>query len=60
MSFFFQIQPGEKCSNHFSARKPKDNLEREEADPFLYTTMDYHLDISLPSWLHFVIQLVYT
>lgn len=48
---FYQNQCGEKGSNQFSARKPKDNLEGEEAEPFLFITIDYHLDISPPSWL---------
>lgn len=48
---FYQNQCGEKGSNQFSARKPKDNLEGEEAEPFLYITIDYNLDISPPSWL---------
>lgn len=54
MHFFlsvFQIHPGEKGSNQFSARKPKGNLEGEEAEPFLYITRDYNLDISLPALL---------
>lgn len=50
-TLFFKIQPGEKGSNQFSARKLKDNLEGGEAEPFRYITMDYHLDISPPSCL---------
>lgn len=49
--FVFQIQPGEKGGDKSSARKPKDNLEGEEVEPFLYITRDYNLDIFVASLL---------
>lgn len=38
----FQIQPGEKGSNQFFARKTKENLDNLESEPLLYITVDDH------------------